>query len=471
MINLNPTNQMKYRLQQQRIEAPADDNQRSGNAIKIGSPSVGTNNDDSDDTGDSGVTNRDLDVFNAYHKLDQRTGERRGSTLGKFANQVDEEKEDSEEDTKEDDFNQEEVSKQASSKDEGKKELTDQELLELDETKLVNAKGQPVSAATSATIKKFKESLTKKTAAIAELEEKLKAGPQLTEESPEIKLIKEENSKLKKQIDDEYFEKSDAFKQAFVAPVQESISKLNQYFTHLTEDDGSAKELNALFAKAGKAAKSGDRVGFAKILDEIAEDHVDGGTAMKSVFGSDMLEWFKLTQAHEKAFNDKNEDRKKIVTRTLAEQRRSNVSSIDRDIQDGVAQFEFSKKAVLDGLNGEEKENYTKLYKERFSKVTESIGEFSITGKVNKDLTDVINDGVIAPALKHELNIAWAGFKDSMNKVAMLEKELAEVKSKLGKVSREPGERIGARYTNTTSSKPTEKPRSRIFAALSGAED
>jgi hypothetical protein len=458
---------MKYRLHQQRIEAPADDSQRSGNAIKIGSPSAGPINDESDDAGDSGVSNRDLDVFNAYHKLDQRTGERRGSTLGKFANQVDEEEEDGKEDSKEETFKQEDTF----SKDDTKKELTDQELLDLDETKLVNAKGQQVSSATSATIKKFKESLTKKTATIAELEEKLKAGPQLTEESPEIKLIKEENAKLKKQIDDEYFEKSDAFKQAFVAPVQESINKLNQYFTHLTEDDGSAKELNSLFAKAGKAAKAGDRVGFAKLLDEIAEDHVDGGTAMKSVFGSDMLEWFKLTQAHEKAFSDKNEDRKKIVTRTLAEQRRSNVSSIDRDIQDSVSQFEFSKKAVLDGLEGEEKENYTKLYKDRFNKVTESIGEFSITGKVNKDLTDVINDGVIAPALKHELNIAWAGFKDSMNKVSMLEKELAEVKARLGKVSREPGERIGARYTNTTSSKPTEKPRSRIFAALSGAED
>lgn len=467
---------MKYQLLFQRIQAPEGEESGSagkGNAIKI--EQGGQQDDDGDDSGDSAnnraPSSRDLDVFNAYHKLD-KGGNGRTSTLNKFAQEAEEKQEEEDSGQSEKKASKPDASKEkAPSKDGSNKEektLTDDELLAIEEDKLVNAQGRPVSAATSQTIKQFKESLTKKAKAIAELEDKLKnAGTQLTEDSPEIKAIKEENAQLKKRIDDEYFEKSEAFTQVFVAPVKNAERKLEEYFTHLTEGEDAAKEVNALFAKAAKAAKTGNRVEFARILDEIAEDHVPGGTAMKSVFGSDMLEWFKLKQEEEKAYANKDENRKKIVARALADQRKSNVLSIDRDMEDHVTQFELSKKPVLDGLQGQQKEDYVKLYKDRYNAVTESIGEFTVSGKINQDLTAVINDGIIAPALKHELDLAWAGFKDLNNKTKIQEKEIAELKDKLAKVSREPSERRSGSYVQSTPAKSGEKPKSRIFAALS----
>jgi len=403
------------------------------------------------------VTNEDIDIFKQYHKLGDDF-EPRKSVLNKSIN-------DGEEKAK--------PAKEAPVVEKKEIELSDEdkELLDIDETKVVNAKGNQVSRESADTMRKFKESLKKKAETIAELEKKLKETPQLTENS-DFKAIKEENEKLKKQIDDELFEKSEGFTQAFVAPVNRSIEKIGKYFSDIDPDDSSGKEINNLFKKAGVAAKAGNDITFNKILDQIAEDYLQGGVAMKAIFGKDMIEWYDATQAHEKAYSDKSENRKQLTTRLLAEQRKKNVMSVDNSINQYVSEFEISKKAVLDGLNDEERKNYSDLFKGRASKASDSISEFAVNGKINGSLTEIINDGVIAPALRHELDIAWAGYKDVMNKSKIQDKEISDLKAKLAKLSKEPSDRTSGSYvTNGSQQSPNRKSgSSRIFEALSGVD-
>lgn len=423
--------------------------------------------EDEDESDDSGVSSSDADFYRIYHKLDGNGG-RRKSASGTELDKIEEENKKADDD-REGNFQNKATAENKGQSDKEEKAPTEEEdleqLLSLNVDEVVTSKGKPISKASSDVMNRFKKSLTKLSEQLKAAQAGGSADPQLTEK---LTKLEEENSRLQDSINEELFEKSDAFKAAFISPVDAKLTEIQDFFSELDEDRDSEEfhSVNKQFSILNKLAKEGKEIAFMKAVDQMAEDSVDGGRSIKNMFSTRMSEFFKLVQDREKAFSEKGANRKQVLEAKLASQRASNVSSVDKRIDSHIRAFEVSKRPVLDGLTGQRKQDYINLYQEKAKKAKSGISDFAITGSINDDLHDIIQSGVTADAIKHENELAWLAFKDSNNRISILEKEKSALEKKLSDLSEEPD---GSRGTHSNSPKKKVELRpggSAIFAAL-----
>ena len=467
------------------FRAPEDDTGKNNNGgSRIGASLTAQLGEEEplDDGGEfesdsSGVDSSGADLYRAYHKLD-RDGKSKSSILGKHLDKADEEGKEEESGSE---VKIQIGSKKAAAKDESEEEELKPEqeedelrqLLDIDPSKVRTKAGGAISVESGKVIAKFKENLTKLKNENDQLR-KQTADPQLTEK---YKALEDEHRVLKDQFENEHFEKSPAFEAAYIAPVTNQTLKVQKYFSHLT-DENDAEEivsLNRFFNQAIKAAEAGEEVQFNRIMDKIADEHVDGGGAIKGKFAIDMEKLFELTYARKKAFEAKGEDRRKNTELILQEQRSKNVNSIDSDLDRHVRAFEISKAPVLEGLDGEDRKEYVKMYAENVPLVKKAVSDFLVTGKINDNLKEIIKSGVTAKAMEHENKLAWVAYSDMNNKLKIINEENQSLKKKIAKLSGEPEDIKRGRYVQEDKSKKKEsqttKGRSAIWQAFQSLSD
>ena len=467
------------------IRAPEDDTGKNNNGgSRIGASLTAQLGEEEplDDGGElesdsSGVDSSGADLYRAYHKLDGN-GKSKPSVLGKHIDKADEEE------TEEEDSSKVKIQiggKKAPAKDEAeeldyKPENEEDELnqlINIDPSKVKTKAGGSISTESGKVIAKFKENLTKLKNENDQLKKQV-VDPQLTEK---YKTLEDEHRVLKDRFDNEYFEKSPAFEAAYITPVTNQTLKVQKYFAHLTDENDSEEivTLNRFFNQAIKAAEAGEEVQFNRIMDKIADEHVDGGGAIKGKFAIDMEKLFELTYSRKQAFEAKGEERKKNTELILQEQRSKNVNSIDSDLDRHVKAFEISKAPVLEGLDGEDKKEYIKLYAENVPLVKKAVSDFLVTGKINDNLKDIIKSGVTAKAMEHENKLAWVAYTDMNNKLKIVNEENQALKKKIAKLSGEPEDIRRGRYVQEDKSKKkdsqTTKGRSAIWQAFQSLND
>ncbi len=411
---------------------------------------IGGDSDNPDKSNSSSGDISDNDLYSRYHGI--KSGE---STVADsfVAEEIDKEQVKFAADLlpdeiEEGDSKEEPDTKKESAKDESKDESEEDEvksLLDLDIDKVKNGKGQPISSEASKTMKRFKSKLESLSKENEELKKVGKADPQLTEK---LTTLEKENAEYKKRIDDEHFESSPAFKEAFIQPVVKATERVSSYFTGVDEKSDDAKEINALFAKAYSLAEKGDEAGYDKVVDSFIEDGWIEGTVRKGKFLQDMGTMFTSVLDKTKALTDKNEERKKIVERRIEDTRKANITGIDKDISSYIDRFKVERAPILEGLKGEQLKEYSDKIEASVPKVKKAIAEFAVTGKITGDLSEVIQKGIGYDAIDHERNLAWIAYKDSQNQIAVLRKQLEEKEKSLGKYTREPNKQKGS-FTST----------------------
>lgn len=324
--------------------------------------------------------------------------------------------------------------KEADSENKGDNEEED-----LDETKLRNKNGAPISQETGAFIKKLKTKVDQ----LKKINEDLSKA-QLTEnKNEEYDKLVSEHKQLREKYDEHFFEQSDAFQAAFVAPVKEASAKIAKFFTSLETED--RKELAKNFDSVIAAAESDDKIAFYKAVDSIVSDFMpDAGRSATSAFGRDMDEFYSAIQKKQAASINKGEGRKKIVEAELEQRRTRNVSSVDSSLDRHLRTFEIQKSGVLNGLKGKELEDYKGLYKSGAEKVKKHLNDFAITGTIPDELAEIISNGVTAKAVEHEAKLGWVAYKSVTNKLTIAQDEIESLKNKLSKYTSGPGTTKGS---------------------------
>lgn len=338
------------------------------------------------------------------------------------------------------------VVKQAAKEEDGNKEddkqddnKADDQEDEFDETKLKNRNGAPVSQETGAFIKKLKGKVDQ----LKKQNEELSKAQLTEKKNEEYEKLLAEHKTLKEQYDEHFFEQSDAFKAAFIAPVQEASKRISKFFTGLEEDD--RKELAKTFDQVIAAAEGDDKIGFYKAVDSLVSDFMpDAGRSAVSAFGREMEDFYSALQKKTAAAANKGEGRKKIVEAELEHRRSKNISSVDSSLDRHLRTFEVQKSAVLNGLKGKELEDYKALYLGGAAKVKKHLNDFAVTGTIPDELAEIISNGVTSKAVEHEAKLGWVAYKALNNKLTIAEDEIKTLKEKLSKYTGGPGSTKGS---------------------------
>jgi len=344
-------------------------------------------------------------------------------------------------------------------KEDDGKEGDNQEEDEFDESKLRNKNGAPISEQTGSFIKKLKS----KVAELKKQNEEISKAQLTEKKGEEYEKLLAEHKELKEKYDEHFFEQSDAFQAAFIAPVKEASAKVAKFFTKLEESD--RQELAKNFDEVIAAAESDDKIAFYKAVDGIVSDFMpDAGRSAVAAFGRDMDEFYAALQKKQAATANKGEGRKKIVEAELEQRRARNVSSVDSSLDRHLRSFEIQKAGVLKGLKGKELEEYKGLYQGGVEKVKKHLNNFAVTGTIPDELAEIISNGVTAKAVEHEAKLGWVAYKAVTNKLTIAEEEIKSLKEKLGKYTSGPGSTKGS-YGNTGTKDSSKKPASSSILA------
>ncbi len=425
--------------------APAKENETVTLADQVGKadPLV---EDDHSEVDDSEA----MRTYLQYNRLKDDGVPKSKSILGKFADEEMEKEEPKDEEEEEEEPKEPQKKPEEQKKPDEKKPDEEEDdvksLLGLDESTLTNARGEKITKETGKTIKMFKKTLERLNKENEELKARGTQDPELTEK---LSKLEKENLELKNQMDSEYFEKSDAYKQAYVVPIQEKAKAIEEYFTDV-KDKEELRQLNESWIKAERLAVKGDRLGFMKLADQIAEQFLEGGASISAAYAAEVRDYYTLIQDHNKISTEKGEDRKKIIASKLEGMRKQNLASTDRAIERHVDVFKANKRVVLDNLDDKTRKEYLETFEVPASKAKAAITDFMITGKINEDLEIIIQDGVTAKANQYESNLAWAAYKDVTNKASILEKENKELKEQIDKLSGNKGKDRGSYQSDQT---------------------
>lgn len=440
---------MKTKLQAKETGDP----QGGGGTDTIVKPKIGrkiasraTVIDDSDDGGDEPA---DRSLFNAYNKLRDDGKPKRNSTLFNAMNKaenppvaddVDDNADDGDDieppPTREPKKKKVDVLPTDDNKDVRE---NDDDLLSLDVSKIQTARGAPISPKAAEAFDRLKKGLQTKNSELEASRKEVEAlKVQLTEKGDVDPELTNKYNSLKQEYEAEYFEKTDAFKEAYEKPIEAIKADINGYFDIDPADSQSIGEVTSLFKQASELAASGKKMAFAKILDEIADKHIDGSTSIKSMFSQDMLRWYDAINEYTKIYKSKDDVRKQIIADKLKSRRTEGAGKIITTIDEGLASFKRNKKAVIDNLPDQLKKEYVTEIDEYASSIKDSVADFQLTGALTPKITEVLQRGITSKAIEKELNIAWSAFGDVTNKNKMLQEENADLKSKLSKLTGEP---------------------------------
>lgn len=428
------------------LQAEATENAEGGGAPASVIPSLKpsskpVSSDEAEDSDD--VTPADRSLFNKYNKLGQDGKPKRNSTLASALASV-EQRENEDED--EDDNEEEEEEPRPKAKKEKKpdpkppttesKEETDDDLLNLDVSKIQTARGGPISVNASQAFDKLKKGLKLRVDEIASLkEENEKLKTQLTEIPKGDPELQKKYDALRDEYDTEYFERTDAFKEAYEKPIEAIKEAINGYFEIDPEDKETISTVSTLFKQAADAAAAGKRMTFIRILDKISDDHIEGSNAIKAMFSQDMVKWYEAIGEYTKIYASKDASRKQIIADKMKSRRSEGAGRIITTIDEGVSSFKRNKKVVIDNMPDKLRDEYVKEIDDYAASIKDSVADFQLTGTLTPAITEVLQKGITAKAIEKELGIAWNAFGDLKNKNKILQDENADLKEKLAKLT------------------------------------
>lgn len=321
----------------------------------------------------------------------------------------------------------------------GKSPLTDDELINLE---LTNKDGAPIGAKPAAGFKVLKERLK----SVVEELKTLKSPEAQTKFTTEIETLKTQLTEREKkieelssQIEDEMFENSPGFKEAFQKPVDNSIASIREYIDlDPKENPEDFKAANTLFVQASRLAYLGKRREYLKVMDELCDTFVEGGQAVKTAFATDAVNFFTAQKALADAVADKSENRKTIVENKMAEARSKSYSTTEAGIKKFIGKFEADNQRYIESLPDKMRDNFKKSYDESNKTVRQALAQFAATGTLPPSLNEIIGKGIAYDAVESKSATGWGAFVDAINKNKILEKEVAELRAKLKKHGREP---------------------------------
>jgi hypothetical protein len=393
----------------------------------------------------------DREMFNKYNKLNSRGLPKQNSTLLQALNNA--EKGEDEADELDDDQQDDQQDAPPPVRKEKKVDLlpptdekqedppvdSDDDLLKLDPAKIQNARGAPLSPKAADAFSRLKKGLTTKHTENEALKKEIEGlKTQLTEREGYDPELDKKYKSLKSEYDSEYFEKTDAFKEAYEKPIEVIKNDINNYFEIDPQDSDTIREVSGLFKQASELAAAGKKMAFAKVLNDIAEKHVDGGNVIQQMFSSDMLKWYDAINEYTKIYKVKDEERKQIISDKLKSRRNEGAGKIIGTIEEGVTSFKRNKKAVIDNLPDKLRDEYVKEIDDYAASIKDSVADFQLTGSLTPAITEVLQRGITSKAIEKELGIAWTAFGDIKNKNKILQDQVNDLQSKLTKLTGEP---------------------------------
>lgn len=364
--------------------------------------------------------------------------------------------------------------KESEQKRKERETLTEEELLNSGE--ITTKDGKPVSAQVTVLVSSLKKHLKDRSEEVARLKAEVAKGNNEALgnriKELEVQLTEKEKtvSTLQEQIDSEFFEKSAGFLETFKAPVDKSLEQIVEYFEKYNSPEyvKEQKALGDLMAKATKCANEGRRAAFLQVIDEIAEDYIDGGSSIKAAFVGDSKDFFNAQREYNKALTEKGENRKKLVQSKLEENRSKNRVGIERDIDSHLNKYEATNTRFLESLDETDRGKFKSLYVETAKNTKAMIAEYAATGVMPEALNSIIAKGITHDATAANAAIAWSAFRDGVNKVQILEKENKELKSKLARYTKDPdsSQSRSSGYREDSVNGNNGKPRSAIMEQL-----
>lgn len=447
-----------------------------GGGTNANNQATDPNEDDSqggsDDTGDSGSDFSGESLHNAYHGLNSK-GERPKSAIAEALKELEDEESGGSDDEKEGDAPVKEKARkddsQKTKEEETKEELTTEELLKAEAR---NKDGRPLTLQSSKLIEQLKSKIT----TLSEEGKKYQA-PEIKQKLEEYDSLKtqltetlEKNKQLQERFDEEFFESSDAFKEAIEKPYEKAFEKVAGFFNHYDKKDPDDKviisEVASLLKEAAAASAAGDT---ATLLDKVEDmsKFIKGqpGGAVHNAFYRAMDVYAEAAANQVKAYQEKGENRKKLVETRVTESRSQKIGSVESDLSSFLKKFEADQKVFTEHLPDDLRTKYVDSYKSNEKIVKGALAKYAVSGQIPQELNTVIAKGVAYDATVQEKVLAWGAFKDADNQNKMLKEEVNKLKTTLSKYTgkREGGE--GRVSSGSVVSKTTGK-RSAIFANL-----
>jgi regulator of replication initiation timing len=310
--------------------------------------------------------------------------------------------------TKEDDTKAPAAKKPAEEKkaDESKTD-DDDAILNVPLDSLKNKQGVPISDYVKDHIKTLRSSIGKYKTKAEELEKKL----QSTEKAPpeELTKLQKENEELRARIDTEHFENSDAFKETYIAPLNAASKDVEKFFPAELDKEQTAL-LASKFEEAKNAAMKGDEITFYKVVDDISEEFIDGGSALKNAFAAKMGKFHEKLVDYTNAYKDKSEARKQHVEKFTKEMRQKNSGSIEVEIDSYVDKMVTDKAELIDALPEAIRTEYMKNLDEGKKVIKNGLARMALTGETPKEMREILKKGVIADAIVQENRVLATGY-------------------------------------------------------------
>ena len=337
-----------------------------------------------------------------------------------------------------------EKEKKEEPKEETKKELEDFDPSSFDETQTPD--GKKYGEKTADVFKKFKESAKKRAEKIEALEKEVAELKNKKEVPADYADIQKERDELRSQVDTEYFYNSKEFVSKYTKPMQDAEGLVKKSIAAL--EDRQRESITPLLQKANKALLEGDEKAFYDLTDEIVDESFSPSNGRK--FASHMSDLWDKTQALNEAYKDKESARstiKKSIEENAAKTKDSAASYLDVSVD----AFMKDNEKVIDLYENNEDMKKEYDYKKELKSDLESakiqLNEFVATGKMSKDLSDLIYRGVLLRSRTQEIKMQSGVIGYQSNKILKLSERVAELE--------EENKKLGS-TDNSASRKPKE---------------
>jgi len=308
-------------------------------------------------------------------------------------------------------------------------------LLKIDPATLTTKHGAPVTEASRSQFKKLQSALSSKHEQFNKLKtelEELKKAPPVQQNDEEYKKIKEENERLKSELDAVAFTHSEEWKNTFDRPIDAESKKVNDYVKIIAPklDDQKAAKLQSLLSEASNVLGVPDKEAeFDAIVDSITEEFITGTTGRK--FSDAMQSLFRLTAKRDEASKDKS-TAAKTITQKYAERSERGVKTLNDRLSIEATAFEKSPRGQI-LISQAEKLGYDG--KKAVESASNELKEFLATGTVSPQLAQILHRGSLAKVhdteielLANNLILKHQAFEAMSKKVEELEERLLKLR-------------------------------------------
>lgn len=303
-----------------------------------------------------------------------------------------------------------------------------------------NLKGNPIKESSRAAFKQLEARRDKWRDQAKQFEAELKklkegaaqaADPSKVIESDEYKKVVEERNKYKEQLDSIDFDNSPEFKEKYLAPIENTISRIKELMPD-DLDKKEAKRLEDLSDKASSlAGKKGMRKQFFNLVDTIKEEFFDG--SIGDLFVKEMISFWDTSEEFVNAAADKEKIRKEMLEKRKT-QIEGDPTHIQKAIEDEIQTYEKAYSKRIEFWKHPQNSadfNYDKYRESSTKEAIEILKDFQKTGKVTEPLRRLVTIGMFGAMDAKEREKTAAFIQLQGKKIEELKKELEQITTSL----------------------------------------